>query len=360
MHFDTVVPYYGAAAGVPSCKQQHDAYAVEKARVSAQAAELGTAAAACHKLHGDYDNATVARAAALDAAAQCKAQHSKYGTAKAAYDAAVVRQKACKKLAANYKAKKAAYDKAVSEHRDLVARLTAGNIRIQAHNTSLKYAYDREYAAWYEKDRAHYSYAMSVQGQARGLEIGWSQKLSRDSNLAKYDWQFMTRRCGTRMRCQTRTWHAENQLKCNPVRGLGATKPVASDCKVFYNYPYCPDACPTYAPPAGAAPAEPAYKTPYKIPSLTDYLKSHNVDPVPPKPKDMKCGISVTKPGSKPGCNPAKPIPMVPPQPTCTPPAIPAMPVEPTCKPSAFGQVNPMWLVLAAGAGALYWYSKKK
>lgn len=335
------------SANAPSCKEQHENYAAEKARVSALAAELGPVAENCHKLHGEYETATAKRIAAETAKAQCKAKLAKWSASSSAYAAYSKSARNCQ-----------AYLKAKKAWADLVAKLKAKNYAISMSNNSANVYYNRDLAIWKRKRDSYLAYRAAISAQAYSVSQQWANTLRARPHLANYQWNYRTRRCNIDMQCMSKQKKIDLTSSCVVVRGLGETKPVASLCLVRSYYPDCPTSnCPTAVADPGPQPTAPI-KTPLlPIPTLAEYLASKKISP---DSDDCSSRPVVPAPGTKPSCNPSPTLPGIPPKPTCVAPDIPPMPVSPTCKVGIFGQIGPMWLVLAAGAGGLYWYSKKK
>lgn len=365
-----------------SCQDRHDEYAAEKARVSQLAAQLGQEAARCHKLHGDFDSASAKHATAAQERARCKQKHQEWAQRKAAYDAYLIYKEDCDKyrnakrkyasairiVAANNAKKKADWEEAV-------AKVKAYNYSVnQAHAGAIG-RYTSAMTTWKKQKEAYQSYRSAVAAQSYGLSMTWeSTQRSNPDYFRKYNWTFLTGRCGSNMRCVTKNWKQHYELKCTGVQGLGAVRGAlgatptnATACQYYYHYPVCPESCPPGLatdpgdPPTKpadpvfkSAPPEPKYT---EIPQLNDFLDAIGVKKMP---DDCASAGAVPDPGKKPSCNPTAPLPVVPPKPTCTPPEIPPMPIEPACKPSVFGQVGSMWLLLAAGGVGLYWLAKKK
>src|SRR5690606_15419872 len=354
----------------PSCKDQHALYDLEKIRVSALAAQLGEEAKQCHNLHGTYDAAVSAAEAQRQRNAACvdsiqqweqatklfalNGDCTKYLQAKKEYDALV------KKIASENTTKRNVWLKSKSD------AIEYNRKQAQAYAVQLA-AYKLALAAWETKNAAYNSYRYSIIAQINSLDATWKNTLSRTPALKDYQFTYVTNRCGARMRCMTQA--EKTRLlsgQCVVLKGLGATTKYADICKTAHYYPTCPTtACKTPVAHPGTAPtapsspglrsygAEPAYTS---IPTWESFRDGRGL------PGTLE-GCSPTKypnPGGKPGCNPNTPIPGIPSKPTCTPPEIPAMPVEPTCKLTSTSQMGAMWVVLALGAGGLYWYSKKK
>lgn len=356
----------------PSCKEQHAAFAVEDARVRALAEKLGPVVAECHKLHGEYASAFSAADAQAKANAQCRSLHANWLPAKAAYDAYILQKAACEKL--NFtiheyedlaRKAKLANERKQAIYEAAVAKNKSDNYTIAMANASANGSYNGALTTWKIRNDAYLAYRSAVSGQSYGLSQQWAQKVRENPSLSKYQWNHRTSRCDSTMFCQTKAWHEANALKCNPVRGLGEiVLPVADTCKVWWNVPYCPDACPTnYAAHPGPLPVAPTLKAPIpppeppvfqNIPTLEQYLTARGVPKATCPPP-----TSVQNPGSKPSCNPDIRIPAVPQKPTCTPPDMPAAPVKPTCQPGFFEQVSGMWLLLAAGGVGVYLYARK-
>lgn len=360
-----------------SCQDQHDAYAAEKARVSQLAAQLGQEAANCHKLHGNYDKAAAKNAAAAEERSRCAKAHQDWMPRKAAYDAYMAYRADCVRYL-DAKKKYVEYTNGLmAQNVKLKADYEKALASVQSQNANLRSSYMNQIGSyqtamtvWNQKNAAYTAYKSAVQAQAYSLGMQWSNIQQNNSAYTnKYNWPLLTNRCDHRMRCVTKAWKLSNELKCTGVKGLGAlgaTLPDATTCQYYHYYPVCPDSCPPFAPHPGTpptqpgeptylvAPKEPTYNA---IPTLGQYLQSKGIKQMPDN-----CGSTpaVADPGSKPSCDPNAALPAVPPRPTCTPPNIPPMPVAPSCKTTVFGQVGPMWLLLAAGGVGLYWYAKKK
>ena len=368
----SVVNFPNAVSGEPSCKEQREAYTAEKMRVALLAEKLGAEAAACHKLHGDYQSAAQARAEAERGAMDCQAALSAWARAKEASDSAKALATKCnaylsaKKDWQDYVAKNNASNAAAQAKYE--ADLAAVNLRNQAisqQNSAMAADYARSLYMWQQKDAAYKKYISARDAQAYGLSMEWAATQKKYPTQTNYQFNHMQSRCGTHMRCATAEDKKKHGTQCITVRGLGAL-PVADICRTWLYYPTCPTTCPTAVADPGVAPVAPVpiayFATPKSLTfpasaPLEDFLRSKGVEKMPDD-----CGSwQVLDPGPKPSCNPTPTLPAVPPTPTCTPPTnIPAAPVAPTCKDSAFGQFGPMWLLLAAGVGGLYWYSKKK
>lgn len=364
-------------SGGPSCKEQHEAYAVEKKRLEVLAAKLGPVAADCHKAHGEYESAAAKRAAAQEVLGACQAKHSVWRENKAKREAYLTFKKKC-----------VAYQDAKKAHRDLVAKRLKANAEKKAaweatvldlrHKNYVlgeqykgaQMTYLRDLSFWETKSAAYLDYMRAVAIQNADLSRTVSQRTSSVTSLANVRWPLRTMRCGSKSQCVSRRWRENNQNTCVVIKGvgatgLGATTRDATTCEYFHYYPTCPPCPSNKVPHPGdkpTAPTEPAYHTipsepSYKhIPTLEEYLTNKGLDPMP------GCGKipEVPPPGNKPTCDPTEKLPPTPNKPDCIPPDIPAIPPAPTCNPSLLSQIGPMWLLLAAGAGGLYWYAKKK
>jgi len=375
-------------AGLFPCKEQHDAYKLEKAAHDELAAQLGPAAAACNKLHSDYNDAEAARVAMIASNEKCVAEIAVWSKKKAAYDAYLAYKKDCDKYISlvrshvKYVAKTKAANASLKRGWEAkVEELTKKNIALSSDYRGKSSSYSRALSAWKEKNGKYQQYKSASAAMAAGYSRGFYMKMKGPSasqgykNLYdRHNWRYRTLRCGSMMQCMTREKKAQLTTQCVVIRGtdgLGAigstSKTDAPICTTRLVYPTCPEtsSCPAWAPGPGSAPVapkKPAYhKMPSepkygKIPTLKEWLIKHGG-------KDMRgCDNKpkVPNPGTKPGCNPTGTIPFVPKKPTCVPPEIPAAPIKPTCKPNFLSQVGPMWLILAAGAGGLYLYNKKK
>lgn len=357
-----VVDFPSAVSGMFPCKEKHAQYKVDKKAHDALVRELSAEAATCSGLHTDYEASVAANAAALSQLAQCQAAHTAHTTVTGDFNSRNAEIKACEaankvvkgKLATNAN-KKRIYDSAR-------AAAISRNGGIQRSNAGLRRGYEGSLAAWTVRDAAYKTYRLQVSGMARGMGISWTRKVSANSWMQNYTWDQKTQICGMMLRCQTASWHKAKQITCNPVKGLGSSAQVSSssrvrpgtkatECQAFYNYPYCPTSCPPYKSHPGTKPSTPNYGSMGPMPTPPTYL---SVGPKQPCPSPKK------KPGSAPACDTGMTIPSTLPTPTCTPPELPPAPIAPTCKISMFSKVGPMWLLLAAGAGGVYWYSKKK
>lgn len=353
----------------PSCKEQHAAFAVEDTRVRALAEKLGPVAAECHKLHGDYASAVVAATAQAQANEKCKADNISWEARKNLFDKNALCEKylrlkevylsKAQEIERLNLSKKRAYEAAVAKNK-------SDNYSIAMANASASGSHNGALTTWKIRNDAYLAYRSAVSGQSYGLSQQWSQKVRENPSLSKYQWNHRTSRCDSTMFCQTKAWHEANALKCNPVRGLGEILPVADTCKVWYNVPYCPDACPpNYAAHPGPLPVAPVLKPVIPPPeppvyqSIPDWTKVAITAGFDPKLWDGCDPKRYPNPGTKPGCNPSASIPAVPAKPTCTPPDMPAAPVKPTCQPGFFEQVGGMWLLLAAGGVGVYLYARK-
>ena len=345
-----------------SCKEQHEFYLVEQARIEALAKTLGAEAEQCVKLQGAYESAyalnEAAKKCAIDKATYqnksnvfnigerdaglCKSYTRKYEKARLDHNAkvaAVSRSNASLKIAYEQK----------------VATITATNKKnatLYSHAMSgysgLKYSWDRKMAAYK-------SYSLSVQGQQRSLDMAWAVTLSKSAYVRGFQWNHKQSRCGKHMRCVTKAWRAANHLKCNPVRGLGAL-PVADACKLWFYYPTCPDSCPKYVANPGAAPKPPTAKVVLKPAPRPVYAKLPVFTMKKPQ-ADCNVGRLPNPIKTKPTCS-ATPL-TVPANPNCIVPEIPTVPVAPTCDPRSFAGIGPMWLLIAAAAGGVYLIAKK-
>lgn len=385
MSYDVSVVNLGLR-GEPTCAEQHAMYKKEHARVSALAAQLGPVAAECHRLHGEYNSAASAYEEMQRKNAECQATMSAYTTAANAHKKGVADKKACDEAKSAHASATKKYDAAVKEYKAWVeAAITKNaaskakydaayksadtqNYAIGQHNKGLEIGYAQRLAIWQRQTDAYKLWRQNVAGQAQSAEVYLQQQIQNNPSLKNHKFTYTTFRCGTQMKCMTQARKVELNSTCIAVRGLGsaATSAALDICLVRKHYQTCPTDCPPEVAKPGAAPVAgtplpylPMPKVPdyISIISLDDYLKSKGVQ----KPGNTPTCAPVVPPAPKhPSCDPNGTLPAVPPKPTCTPPEIPAMPSEPTCKPSVFGQVGTMWLLLAAGAGGLYWYSKKK
>jgi hypothetical protein len=353
------------------CKQQHEEYAVEKVRVQKLAAELGIEAANCHKLHGEYDSAVAKYASTQEANKLCADSLAKWTSAKALYDAYVQDKAACDLYIKHVGLYPGVAQKVKDSNAQLKASWEAAVQKVKNENYGIAQgaagaaaSYAQAADTWRRQKAAFDAYRAAVTAQSNQINAQFTQGMKNYPAYNNYIWPMRTNWCGALTQCVTSSWRAAKKQECDVVRGLGST--TANTCHYWKYYPTCPSTCPGTptadpglppTPPAPPTykplPPEPTYK---KVPTLQEYLKTQGVKELP----GCQNNPVVPKPGSKPGCNPNEPLPVVPPQPTCTPPNIPAMPIEPSCKQGMFAQAGPMWLLLAAGAGALYWYSKKK
>jgi hypothetical protein len=375
-------PNYHPLSGAPSCKQQRELYEQERARVSSMAAELGPVAANCHKLRGEYDSAVSAHAVAAEKKARCVAEQTKYAADLSAYTAYTAFKKDCQ-----------AYLDAVATYKALVARLDAEakarldkynadyatidrkNYAISQANQGAEITYAQNLASWQKAKAAYDGYLSAINSMSYSTWMQFESTLSAQPALKNYAWNLRTYLCNASpFRCVPQSWKDSVASKCNVVRGLeggrrglGADPIPASTCQYWQYYPTCKVTCPTSVANPGAAPKKPtpapllAYpaKPTYsdlERPTWEAYRKSLGVKDMPGCDKTP----AVAAPGSRPSCDPNAPLPIVPPQPTCTPPDIPAMPVAPSCEPGLMEQIGSMWLVLAVAGGGLYWYSKRK
>lgn len=368
----SAVNFPSAVSGEPSCKEQREAYTAEKMRVALLAEKLGAEAAACHKQHGDYQSAVQARISAEQAGAACRGSLNVWTQAKEASDAALALAKKCsaylsaKKDWQDYVAKNNASNAAAQAKYE--SDLAAVNLKNQAtsqQNSAMAADHARSLYMWQQRDASYKKYLAAVNAQAYDMSMQWSATQQKYPKETSYQFNHRQYRCNTHMTCMTAEDKQKYAAQCIVVRGLGAL-PVADICRTRLYYPTCPTTCPTAVANPGTAPVAPvpiAYLATPKAPTfpasapLEDFLRSKGVEKMPDD-----CGSWQVLPlGPKPSCTPNPTLPAVPPTPTCTPPTnIPAAPVAPTCKDSAFGQFGPMWLLLAAGVGGLYWYSKKK
>lgn len=377
------INFPNAMSGAPSCKDQHALYDLEKIRVSALAAQLGVEAKQCHKLHGEYDAAFAANAAAAEERARCQQAMGTYQGLFSSYSAALAAKQACDAQKTSYSAAVSKYKKAQQDYAAIVERNNTANankrkafdaalakahqenILIGQQNAAAAALYKDQIAAWKYRTTKFQEYKAAVAKEADALYMAWKIKTPKTIQDT-YQFNHTTGRCGVSMRCQTKAWYQSQASKCIVLKGLGATLKPADACMVRYYYPMCPDTCPPAVADPGPAPKEPVplAAKPYptglvltSVISFDDYLKQTGT-PVPGGAPT--CNPSVPAAPTKPNCNPDAQLPSVPSKPTCTAPAIPAMPVAPTCKPTVTSQMGTMWLVLAVGAGGLYWYSKKK
>ena len=397
----------GALSGELSCKDQHAQYAGERDRVAALIAKLGADAVSCNKQRADYQSAVQARLAAEQRGVACREAFAVWTKAKAEQDAGLAQAKKCQtylaakaewqayvdRTNAQNAAAKASYDK-------LYAETDARNKAISQQNVAMAADHARTLAMWQQKDTAYKNYLSAVNAQAYNMSMQWSATQQKFPKETSYQFNHRQSRCNTHMICMTAADKQKYAAQCTVVKGLGlgyaglGALPVADLCRTRQYYPTCPETCPTSVAAPGTAPAKPAiipfvaYPNPLSYPApapLEDFLRSKGVERMPDD-----CGSwRVQVPGTKPACDPNATLPNVPQAPTCTIPNAPAMPAAPTCiiqadappvqapqvvvpaqvepaaviptsKPGLLAQVSPMWLILAAGAGGLYWYSKKK
>lgn len=365
----------GGLGGTLSCKEQHAAWEKERLRIEVLAAELGEDARACVAKKAEYEKASAQRLADLQANSSCAESLQAWDIANTNF----AKNSICQK----YLQAKADYAKLISDmnagnakikalYDKQVAEVSAKNKALAADYGSAMASYAQTVLAWEEKTKVYQNWLSAMGGQATGIGLEWAAKLKQYPVLANYNWPYKTSRCHTTQFCMTQS--VKNNLKnqCTVVRGtdglgaLGATKPDATLCMDYQFMPTCPTVCPPYVANPGAKPAPPAQPTPFPMPKEPVYMSA----PEWGAWLKAKTGLGTNlegcnpnqypNPGAKPTCNPNGPVSDVPAQPGCSVPNIPEIPAAPTCKPSFFEQVGPMWLLLAAGAGGLYWYSKKK
>jgi hypothetical protein len=346
-----------------NCTEQHEVWKKEVARVKELASRLGPQAEACVAQQVAYDQKMAEHLASLQAAKLCAEKINTYQANLAKYEEA----QACRTVQDKYYAYRRLtnslrnkHSAALREWEAQVRQIEAENAQIIAANAEAQKNYLAALEDWNKKNQLRRSWLFGTGSQKYSLKRQWEAQLKKYPFLDSYSWTRRTARCNTFMNCMSQAKKDSLQRECNPVRGLGETKPAPRICLERHYYPTCPSTCPPYYPPPGPQPTPPT-------PGKTKRPPEKPQEPIYPTweafsgglpPGSWECDASAGKP-SKPGCTvPASP-PQPPQKPLCTVPEIPQTPPAPGCKPGFFEQVGPMWLLVAAGGAGLYWMARK-